>query len=668
MLFIILSIVALFLTPFGSFLLSLIFSKKGNVEQQAINSQVAEIDGGEWERLSVFEHVEQGLKRNPNGPAVICSFQPTDHLDELLSRTKKAHPPSALWQQRSKNGPAEQVNGFLGEQTNGHQKVVLWSYQERALTNGIRKENVVENSCCLTLSYTELHHVALKLAAGLSANGARPNTMMLMLIPNGSEFTILLYTCILLRITYVCMDPSILDISGFTMLKHHIQTLKPQIVITPDTLSGKAIDVALAELQLPIPIRVSLSPSRTLGWKSLTDIATDSTRAEIDQDVLVAEARSDNPNRIHSIMFTSGTSGLPKGCPMRVRGQSHVLNSQKWLIDEETGAFALQQPHNSRGIAPVQTLQTWKAGGAVVMTGQEFSVTAAAEAIRQFGVTFVVLTPPMVHEFAAELATRPIDVSSVKKIQIGGDAVTKGILSKCAALFPRAQVCVNHGMTEGGGSFVWPFFNTPTSRIPFFGELCPIGTVASGSIIRIWDSERNCVVGRGELGELHISCESIIHSYLGGRSSEVFYNDTKGRWFKTGDNAVVDKDGLIFILGRTKDMIKRAGVKIMPSPIESSIGVFAGAQTIVVPAPHYVLGTEPFAVLSSYNGKTEREIKDHVRSVFGNDYALGGLATLKQLGFVEFPLNSTHKIIKSQVQEAVLKHLKRTRYEKAATQ
>jgi len=78
-----------------------------------------------------------------------------------------------------------------------------------------------------------------------------------------------------------------------------------------------------------------------------------------------------------------------------------------------------------------------------------------------------------------------------------------------------------------------------------------------------------------------------------------------------------------------------------------------------VPAPHHVLGAEPFAVLSSYNGKSEAQIKDHVRAVFGRDYALGGMAELKQLGLIEFPVNQTHKIVKSKVQMAVVEHLKR---------
>lgn len=212
------------------------------------------------------------------------------------------------------------------------------------------------------------------------------------------------------------------------------------------------------------------------------------------------------------------------------------------------------------------------------MTGQSFSVSAAIEAIRQFDATFIVLTPPMVHEMADELAARPLDVTSVRKIQIGGDAVTKGVISKCTALFPRAQVCVNHGMTEGGGSFTWPFLDTPVSNIPFFGEACPIGKVAPGSTIRIWDTERKSVVGREELGELHISCGSIINHYLGGRSENSFYNDQQGRWLNTGDVGMVDKNGLVFILGRRKDMIKRAGVGIMPAALESSIEAFTGAQ------------------------------------------------------------------------------------------
>lgn len=81
-------------------------------------------------------------------------------------------------------------------------------------------------------------------------------------------------------------------------------------------------------------------------------------------------------------------------------------------------------------------------------------------------------------------------------------------------------------------------------------------------------------------------------------------------------------------------------------------------QSIVVPVPHHVLGAEPFVVLSAYGDKTAAQIKDYVRSVFGRDYSLGGVTSLKQLGVADFPLNPTRKVIKSEVQTAVMKHLK----------
>jgi 4-coumarate--CoA ligase len=488
-------------------------------------SRNAQIDGGPVEKtLSVFTHTERGLKRNPDGPAVISMFQPADSLKDLVP-----------------------------------------------LVEG-RNE-------WLTLTYTQLHRAAVRLAMGLLAHGTQPNSTMVMLIPNGGEYTVLLWTCVLLRFAYVSLDPAMLEASEFPTLKKLIRTLKPQLIVAPDRIQGKALDFAIAELQLAQPIRISLSQSDGPSeWKCLADWATGAEKSPIEEASLIAAARYDDPERIHSILFTSGTSGLPKGCPRPVRGMSHLLQSQSWLIDAKVGALAVQQAHNSRGIAPAQTLQTWRAGGAVVLTGQSFSVRDAASAIRQIGATFLVLTPPMVHEMATELAERPLDVRSVRRIQVGGDTITRGLLTKCAAMFPHAQICVNHGMTEGGGAFRWPFFDTPVSQLPYFGVMCPVGTIAPGAVMRVWDTIRQSVASTGQLGELHLACASHIRHYLGGRSEEDFYHDGTRRWFKTGDIARIDADGRVFILGREKDMIQRARVTIMPAALENLVEDFAGVQ------------------------------------------------------------------------------------------
>lgn len=459
----------------------------------------------------------------------------------------------------------------------------------------------------LTLTYKQLHTTATSLSAGLLADGCSTDTTMVMLIPNGAEFTLLLYTCVVLRVTYVCLDPGLLDISGFTLLKHFMRTLKPQIVVAPDTVAGRAVEVAVSELRLPVPRLVSLSgATERPGWKSLADIAAHGSKAiagGVVSDVeLINAARRDSVGRIHSIMFTSGTSGLPKGCPLRVGGMSHALDSQSWLLDDSGGGKnghhqhppvrALMQPHNSRGIAPAQTLQTWRAGGSVVLTGQAFNVQDAISAITRVRATFVVLTPPMVHEMAAFLAARPgLDVASVRTIQVGGDTVTKGLLQSCERLFPGARVLVNHGMTEGPGAFMWPsrFSRMSVGQLPFYGEsVCPVGSVAPGAAVRICDVEQGAakVLVRRDLGEMHVSCPSVIGHYWNGRSDDSFYTDSDGRrWFRTGDVALVDNEGTVFVVGRVNDIIRRAGVPIMPAPVESLIEEFTGAQVSQFPSP-----------------------------------------------------------------------------------
>lgn len=76
-------------------------------------------------------------------------------------------------------------------------------------------------------------------------------------------------------------------------------------------------------------------------------------------------------------------------------------------------------------------------------------------------------------------------------------------------------------------------------------------------------------------------------------------------------------------------------------------------QTIVVGVSSTTLAQEPFAVLESFAGKTEENIKQRVIDLFGNDYALAGARTLKDIGLKQFPLNVIGKVMKTHVLEAV---------------
>jgi acyl-CoA synthetase (AMP-forming)/AMP-acid ligase II len=502
----------------------------------ANDEHLAEIAGGPLaNRTSIFSHIEQGLRKSPHEAAVICMDQPANHLSDLVP-----------------------------------------------VDDDFQQHNSGNRIDCLTLTYTQLHRVALTMAAGMRANGARPGSTILTLIPNGGESSLLLWTCIIMRLTFAALDPSALDASGNTELRNSMKTLKPEVVVIPNTASARVVDDAIEGLGLRQPLRILLSGNASNGWKSLLDLAVNASNPPVDENTLLQNARNDDPDCIHSVLFTSGTSaGRPKGCPQRVSSMTHILHSESWLINTGNCALVLQQAHNSRAIAPAVTLQTWREGGTVVVPSKSFAIEDTLDAIIQHRVTFIVLSPAMVHALAHDLASRPGTLDSVRTIQLGGDTVTKNLLMKCAALFPSARVCINHGMTEGGGFFTWPFFQTPISCIPYFGEICPIGAVAPGARLRIWDANSKGVTKRGEPGELHVCCESIIGHYLGGAGESSFYQDEKGRWFNTGDLAMMNEDDLVFILGRSKDMFEYAGTAIVPAALESCIAEYTGAQVSI---------------------------------------------------------------------------------------
>ena len=91
---------------------------------------------------------------------------------------------------------------------------------------------------------------------------------------------------------------------------------------------------------------------------------------------------------------------------------------------------------------------------------------------------------------------------------------------------------------------------------------------------------------RDETGELHIGGDMVIERYAYG-DNEAFYLDAQGKeWMRTGDQASMDDSGAVYILGRYKDLIIRAGEKLAPALIEASLskvrGITVGLPTLAL--------------------------------------------------------------------------------------
>ena len=92
----------------------------------------------------------------------------------------------------------------------------------------------------------------------------------------------------------------------------------------------------------------------------------------------------------------------------------------------------------------------------------------------------------------------------------------------------------------------------------------------AGAKLRICEPESRKVLRRGEVGELHLGGSGVIGGYMYG-DNKVFYDDENGHWIATGDQAKMDEDGTIYIMGRYKDIIIRGGENLSPALIENCL-------------------------------------------------------------------------------------------------
>jgi 4-coumarate--CoA ligase len=116
---------------------------------------------------------------------------------------------------------------------------------------------------------------------------------------------------------------------------------------------------------------------------------------------------------------------------------------------------------------------------------------------------------------------------------------------------------------------------------------------------------------------------------------------------------MMNEDGLVYILGRVKDRVKRAAISIEPAALEGCVSALTGSTTSVIGWPHPEMGEAPLMIVEDLNGNTVDEVKEEVLKKFGGEYALEYVVTFKQLGMQKWPINTTGKILKTELRSKV---------------
>jgi oxalate---CoA ligase len=276
------------------------------------------------------------------------------------------------------------------------------------------------------------------------------------------------------------------------------------------------------------------------------------------------------------VLFTSGTTGTPKGVVLSFRALKTRIELNAAAIGRDTlkRALVTLPTHFGHGLIG-NALTPLLAGGDVVLYPDGATLADdLGPTIDRHGITFMTSVPALWR--IAKRFSEPPKGRSLIRVHVGSAPLSAQLWSEIAA-WTRAAVVNCYGMTETANWIAGASSQTDGIVDGFVGR--PWGGMAA--VI----DDNGCIQTIGE-GEIVIQTPSLMSGYL-NRPDLTAAVMTNG-WFRTGDRGTVDKLGKIVLSGRIKDEINRAGFKVQPAEIDvllESHPAIAEACTFAIPDP-----------------------------------------------------------------------------------
>jgi len=308
-------------------------------------------------------------------------------------------------------------------------------------------------------------------------------------------------------------------------------------------------------------------------------------------------------NEIADLLFTTGTTGLPKGVVLSYSNQMAAADNINTFIGntpEDIELLALPISH-SFGLGRLRCVLL--KGAALVLSGSFASMKKFFGEIERCKVTGFGMVPAG-WAYIAKMSGNKIAqyASQLKYIEIGSAFMPKAEKEKLMALLPDTGICMHYGLTEASRSTFINFHKDSE-------YLDSIGRPSPNTLISIFD-EKGGLLQSNQEGEIGVKGRHVCSGYW-GLSEKIFKDDFYDDYFKTGDWGYKDDNGYIYLKSRKKEIINVGGKKVSPIEVEEALNTIHGVEeSACIGVEDDVMGQ---VVKAFITGKTTAEDDERIK-------------------------------------------------------
>ena len=507
------------------------------------------------------------------------------------------------------------------------------------------------------VSFAELYDRAVDAARALAALGVGKDDKVGILMANCQEFVDVLLGSQLLgawavpinarykakELSYVIADADLRVLVTTDEVVEHVDFVALLDEGFPE-LSQQSDPLALSMSSAPelrsVVLHGDRTPSGMLGWQAFVDGA-----ASVDAEAIELSRSRLAIRDIAMMMYTSGTTAMPKGCPITyealVRPAVEAGRTRFFLGPEDRMWDPLPMFHMSFVLPFIGCVDA----GAALLSMEWFDPDVAIAYMRDERATVNFASFPTITE---ALLNHPDWDDDAMSIRLVNNVGPPDLLVSMQERMPSAVQISAYGMTECGGVICFGDVNdslekrSQTSGWPF-----------RGIEVQIRDLETDEVLPPGNRGEILVRGYCVFEGYYKDpeKNAEAFTDDG---WFRTGDICAVDEDGRVTYDGRVKDMLKVGGENVAAAEIEGLLSQHPAvmlAQVVSAPDNKYIEVPAAYIQLVEGADATEAELVE---------FCTGKVASFKVPRYVRFvdewPMSAT-KIQKVKLREEIAREL-----------